>query len=60
MIVTGPENIPFNTKFRLIKGPFKTGFTVLVRSFRFLIKEMQNHIITAECEDPFLYVFHQP
>jgi hypothetical protein len=27
VIVTGPENI-FKTKFRLIKGPFKTGFTV--------------------------------
>jgi hypothetical protein len=29
MIVTGPENIPFKTKFRLTKGSFKTGFTVL-------------------------------
>jgi hypothetical protein len=28
MIVTGPENIPFKTKFRLIKGLFKAGFTV--------------------------------
>jgi hypothetical protein len=30
MIVTGPEDtiFPFKTKFLLIKGPFKTGFTV--------------------------------
>jgi hypothetical protein len=34
MIVTGPENISVNTKFHLIKGPFKTGFIVFLESAR--------------------------
>jgi hypothetical protein len=36
---------------------FRLHEQILVSSFRILIKEMQNHIIIAECEDYFLYVF---
>jgi hypothetical protein len=39
---------------------FRLHKKILVNSFRILIKEMQNHIIIAECEDHFLYVFQQP